>query len=143
MGFAAYQRGSLALSRDLDLKFKESRSYKKSHLEQWQRAESQIERLEQFCLDAQALFIDSIDQDTSKGFLKSAIFERHQKKQHTKIFAKMLDEANKAHAAWVDSDRVNTFVHITYCYRKARAWNTIINYLNDGFVLPFKTPSYL
>jgi predicted GTPase len=143
MGVAAYNRGSVALSNALEAAFENSASFKRSQTEQWQRAEVQIEKLELFCREAQALFIDATDESTASGLLKSAIFEAYSKKKETKRLNSMLSECNAAHCAWVDSIRVNTFAHISVCFRRARAWNNVINYLNNGFRLPFETPPHL
>lgn len=106
----------------------------------------QIERaevlaLENFCRDAQSLYIDVTDETSAKGLLKGWMHQTWLKRSETKRFKRMLNECNEAHCAWLDSDFRLVLNHLAACRRKAKAWLDVIEYLNSNKALyPFITP---
>lgn len=145
MGVAAYQRGSQVIARSIQADFMENRGgYSRELSSQMERAEQKVIGLEQFCRDAQSLYIDATDPSSATGLLKGWMYDVWLKKNKTKRFAQMLDECNDAHCAWVDSDHRHVFNHLAVCQRKAKAWFNVITLLNaNSAIYPFPIPAAL
>ncbi|WP_318515532.1 hypothetical protein [Photobacterium leiognathi] len=107
-----------------------------------QRASDKIVELEQYSLDAQALFIDITDEATAIGFLRKHMHLTFKIKSNTRKFQAMLERCNQAHCHWVDSDHRHVFSHLAVCHEKASAWQAVLTYLNlKGVVmLPITKP---
>jgi hypothetical protein len=132
MGIGAYNRGSAAISDSIQRDYMENRGgYSKQINEQMLRAEQKVMALEQFCIEAQSLYVDVTDKATSKGLLKGWMHEVWLKKQSTKRFKFLLTQCVDAHCAWVNSDHRNVFIHLSICKRKARVWLEILLMLNS------------
>jgi len=85
MGIGAYQRGSASIREGIERDYMENRGgYSKQLREQMARAEQQVMLLEQFCLDAQSLYVDVTDELTTKGFFKRWMYEQWLRKRQTK-----------------------------------------------------------
>jgi hypothetical protein len=135
MGVAAYQRGSAAISESIERDYMENRGgYSKRLKEQMERAESRIEQLEQFCRDAQSLYIDVTYEDSAKGLLRGYMHQSWLKNRDTKLFKRMLERCNIAHCKWVDSNPIDVFNHLAVCKEKAKAWFDLITRLNGNNV---------
>ena len=142
MGAAAYNRGSAAIAKSIQLDFMESRGgYRRQLAGQMERAEYQVIALETFCRDAQSLYVEAIDETSAKGLLMGWMHQVWLKKRNSITLAKMLNECNEAHCAWLDSDHRQVFSHLAVCRRKAKAWFNVIEYLNSNkAVYPFPVP---
>lgn len=144
MGIAQYRRGSQAIAASIHREYMEEKGHWRLQMrEQMVRAEGKIAELEQFCRDAQALYIDSIFPGSASRLLESNIAYFWEKKRETKRFKAMLEECNQAHIAWLDSDFRQTFSHLAVCRRKALAWKTLLEHLNRAFKWPFAMPLHL
>ena len=143
MGVAAYNRASKCISNRIDHDYRESGSVKRDLHDQFVRAELQIERLEQFCRDAQSFFVDARHEEDAKTPETRQARSRLIKKQGTKTFTRMMNECQAAHNQWVDSDRRASFEHISVCTRKAKAWKAVLSTLLPGSPLPFYTPPHI
>lgn len=144
MGIAAYNRGSQAISNQITHEYEEVRGNRRRRLrEQMKRAEIKIQDLEQFCRDAQTLYVDSTFPGSASTLLEHNIEHFWQKKKDTKKFKAMYEECCLAHTAWLDSDHRQSFNHLHACIRKARAWKTLLTYLNSFYKWPFEIPRYL
>ena len=142
MGVAAYQRGSATIAMSIQRDFENSASARKDLADQMSRAQVLVLKLEQFCVDAQALFVDVCNPDMAKGLLRSNMHVEWLKKRNTKKFIKLMGECTQAHAAWVESDVVQVFNHLAVCRRKAKAWLDVLNVLNKppSFRYSFDVP---
>ncbi|MBE8233052.1 MAG: hypothetical protein HAW67_04895 [Endozoicomonadaceae bacterium] len=140
MGVGAYNRGSKSISDQIKRDFEQRGGYRKSMINQMERAEVRISELEAYCLNAQALFVDATDRSSAKGFLKSSIYTTWIKKRFTAKVKEMHDQCLRAHVDWVNSDLQQSFVHLSYCLKKAKSWHNMLEYLNNGFRYPFKVP---
>ena len=143
MGIAAYNRGSLAVSRGLSEDYKNSRSARKERVDRFVRMELRIADLELFIRDAQSAFVDLQDEDTAIGFALSNARHFWLRKRNTRKFALLHGECVSSHVSWVNSDRRYTASHLQHCYAKARAWNAVLNLLNPHFKWKFEVPHYL
>lgn len=143
MGVASYNRGSLAVSRAIEQNYLENGGQAKLNRETLERCEVLIERLEQYCLDVQEFFGEISELESAKGLVRRQIHETYVRKAKTKKFERLLHECTLAHCNWLDSDRRYSVNHLQACYRKARAWKAVFEYLNPkpSYVLPFNTPS--
>lgn len=143
MGAAAYHRGSTVISATIHRDYMENRGgYTRQLVGQMERAESQIMKLDKFSQDAQALYVELIDETSAKGLLRGWMHNTWLKKKETKRFKTMLNECIEAHCAWVDSDHRQVFQHLLVCRRKAKAWFNVIEYLNiNNAAYPFHVPN--
>lgn len=143
MGVAAYYRGSAAISRSIENDYLDRGGRAKRNVEMLERAEVLIKRLETYCQEVQAFFSDMTCPDSAKGLAKASMHDTYLRKQKTAKFQRMLTECNLANCEWVDSDIRYSITHLQVCYRKARAWKAVMDYLNPppSYHLPFSTPS--
>jgi hypothetical protein len=143
MGIGAYQRGSASIREGIERDYMENRGgYSKQLRVQMARAEQQVMLLEQFCLDAQSLYVDVTDELTTKGFLKRWMYEQWLKKRQTKRFTLLISNCTQAHCDWVNSDHRHVFLHLGKCRTKANAWLTVLKLLNKHKLdYPFNVPS--
>lgn len=143
MGVAAYNRGSVAVSRFIEQSYLDNGGQAKLNRETLERSEVLIERLEGYCLEVQAFFVMIQDSNAAKGIVAASIHEIYVRKAKTKKLERLLHECTLAHCDWVDSDRRFSVNHLQTCFRKARAWKAVFEYLNPkpAYVLPFNTPS--
>ena len=142
MGAAAYYRGSAAISDSIQRDYMEKRGgYRRQLKKQMLRAELRIRQLEQFCRDAQALYIDITYTNSGKGLLRGSMRRCWIKSREQKAFVVMLDRCNKAHCNWVDSNHHDVFNHLAKCKEWAVAWYELIEKLNESRVkYPFNIP---
>ena len=140
MGAASYQRGSKAIPDSIQHDYTE-RNRRAKNIETIIRLEKDIKSFNEFSTNAQALFIDSIHEETATGFLKKAIHNNWKKKKNTKEVKIMEDECCKAHNEWVDCNISDSLKFRMVCHRKAKAWYTLLEKLNNSFKYPFNTPS--
>ncbi|MCG9575473.1 hypothetical protein L1D14_04400 [Vibrio tubiashii] len=145
MGVAAYNRGSVAVSRAIQQSYLDNGGQAKLNRETLERCEVQIERLELYCLEVQEFFGEIKDLECAKGIVRRGIHDTYVRKSKTKKLERLLHECTLAHCEWVDSDRRCSVNHLQTCYRKARAWKAVFEYLNPtpSYVLPFNTPHHL
>ena len=116
--------------------------YSKQLREQMQRAEEKIGLLEQFCLDAQALYVDVTYEESAKGLLRGYMRNTWLKNREQRLFKAMLERCNTAHCNWVNSNHINVFNHLAICKEKAKAWHDVITKLNcNGVRYSFPVPS--
>ena len=141
MGVAAYNRSSNVISERIEHEFMEDKGNRRKRIrEQMIRAEKMVQELEVFCREAQDLYRESIDPDVRNGLLGSNIEHFWKKKKGYKKFHSMKNECLNAHVNWVNSDHNNIFFHLATCRRKAKAWVTLLEYLNNTYKWPFKMP---
>lgn len=143
MGVAAYNRGSIAVSRAIEQSYLENGGQTKLNREMLERSETLIAQLEAYCLEVQAFFVQIQDPETATGLVAGGIHETYVRKANTRKLESLLNECTLAHAQWVDSDVCYSVQHLQTCYRKARAWKAVFEYLNPkpSFVLPFAVPA--
>lgn len=138
MGHAAYMRGSKVIAEQIARDYESSPTARKHFRERLVRAELRIDELEQFCRDAQDALVRIRYEEDAKGFALSNARYFWLKKKDTKAFKKLEDECVEAHCAWVASDRMNTFLHLSVCVRKAAALLAVLNTLNRAYVWSFE-----
>ncbi|MCY9874050.1 hypothetical protein [Vibrio barjaei] len=143
MGAAAYNRGSMAISRSIEQDYLNNGGQSKLNRETLERCETLIARLESYCVEAQAFFGEIKDPASAKGIVRGGIHQTYLRKSKTKKLERVLNECSTADADWEKSDRQFSVNHLQFCYRKARAWKAVFDYLNPqpSYVLPFETPS--
>jgi hypothetical protein len=143
MGAAAYRRGSIVISRAIEQRYLDNGGQARLNREILERCEVLIEKLESYCLEAQEFFIDITELDSAKGLVRHGIHEVYVRKAKAKKLDRLLRECTLAHCDWVNSDRRFSVGHLQTCYRKARAWKAVLEYLNPkpSYVLPFSTPT--
>lgn len=142
MSIRAYNRGSQVISRGIEQSYLCNGGQAKLNREILERCEMLIDRLESYCVEAQEFF-GEIKLKSAKGIVRRGIHETYVRKSKTKKLERLLHECTLAHCEWVDSDRRYSANHLQICYRKARAWKAVFEYLNPkpAYVLPFITPS--
>lgn len=143
MGAAAYNRGSIVISLQIESDFRLSNSATHERRQRLERIERQINEIEQFCLDAQSLLVDITDENHAKGLLKSHMHRRWLKHHKTLAYRLLDNEHVQAHIDWVHSDRMSSIPHLAVCVRKAKAIMNKLNKLNATYLLPFNVPNHI
>lgn len=139
MGTAAYNRASAVVSQRIRDAYK-MRSQDDSQVVA--RAEELIQQFDQFSRNAQALYWDSVYEESAKGTLKSLIHANYLRKREQKRFLGLMAEACTAHNAWVNCDSRDTVAYLKVARCKAMAWHGILACLNRSIYLPFSTPNF-
>lgn len=142
MSIAAYNRGSLAIARSIEREYLQKGGRERGERDTLERAERSIRDLEEFCLRAQAFFVDIQCESSATGLVAGGLHSVYARKRNTKKMEQLLSECLHAHCQWLDSDVQYSLNHLQACRRKAKAWKAVFDYLNPAprFRLPFSTP---
>ncbi|KPM97579.1 hypothetical protein [Vibrio alginolyticus] len=137
MGAAAYYRGSKAISESIARDYEERNGAKRLR-EQMERAEKRVIELENFCREAQSLYVDLMYPEDCKTLAKQELHLRYLQCNKYKKFQTMEAEIAIQHCRWVDSNPQHVFTHLQICNDKAKAYKELFTYLNQKS--PFRIP---